>query len=426
MSLFLSIKEQKFKSFLRIINQSSFYKKKLENYTLHTLSLNELSSLPFTTKGDLLSVSPYDLIGVDFSEIAHYHESSGTTGKSSSSWFTLEDLKTAGKQLNQMGVELNEKDLVLIRFPFALSCTAFLMQNACTQASAGMLPVSSRSTITPYMKVLELTRKLNVTVFAGLARELEFLIEAARMTGLSVQEAFPNLRAACVAGELLGEQRKKYLEKILGVPVYGFYGSTETANIASMCKHGVMHISEEDFLIEVLDEHTKTPLKLGSKGLLCITTLSHQGSPLLRYINEDIVTVKDANCSCGHLGREIVVHGRAKERISNSSENVLEALDIHEAVYSLEKVPLIWRVIEEEGSLCAIFEYGERPLLDAEKEIIESELSRKLNISVIVKIAENGELIDPQDLVKNTISLKPVYIKPAMYKQKKWELNTTI
>jgi phenylacetate-CoA ligase len=417
------VREQKFARLLEAKNQSLFYTKKLETYNLNNVSLNDLPSLPLTTKEDLRLAEPYDLVGVAVSEIAHYHESSGTTGISSSSWFTLEDLQTAGSQLNQMGVNLTDEDLVLIRFPFALSCTAFLMQQACMQASAGMVPASSRNTITPYVKVLELMQKLNVSVFAGLARELEYLIETAKMMGLSMQEAFPNLRAACVAGELLGDQRKKYLESKLGVPVYGFYGSTETANIASMCEYGIMHISEEDFIIEVLNEQTKMPEKTGEKGLLAVTTLSHQGSPMLRYVNEDIVTVKETNCRCGHSGRQIIVHGRAKERIVNSKGTILEALDIHEAVYRLAKVPLIWQIVESNEYLTALVDFGDEPLSATEIRNMEQHLTELLDLPVIVRMANKGELINRQLFTENTISLKPVYIKPQ---EKNSEVELTL
>jgi phenylacetate-CoA ligase len=40
----------------------------------------------------------------------------------------------------------------------------------------------------------------------------------------------------------------------MGVPVFNIYGSTETANIASMCEHGVLHVAEQDFVVEVLRE----------------------------------------------------------------------------------------------------------------------------------------------------------------------------
>lgn len=423
MSSILAVKEEKVKRLFQTIPQSAFYNKKFKNYNLSNLLLHDLSSLPLTTKADLLASSPYELMGVNFSEIAHYHESSGTTGKSSSSWFTQEDLKTAGKQLNQMGVKLTEEDLVLIRFPYALSCTAFLMQYACMEVSAGVVAASSRNTITPYVKVLELMQKLNITVFAGLARELEFLIETAKMLGLTVREAFPNLRAVCIAGELLGEQRKRYLEKEINVPVFGFYGSTETGNIASMCKSGKMHISEEDFVIEVLDEHTKEPLTTGEKGLLAVTTLSHQGSPLIRYVNEDIVTVKATNCDCGHDGREIVVHGRMKERIINTTGDSIEAVDIHEAIYALPKVPLIWQMIEEYNHLEAFIDYGDYTLSYTEKKRMEDQLSKQLNMPTKVRLADKDTLINRQQFIDEKVSLKPVYVKPLIENIKNRKLS---
>ncbi len=147
-------------------------------------------------------------------------------------------------------------------------------------------------------------------------------------------------------------------------------------------------------MIEVLNEQTKQPEKIGKKGLLAVTTLSHQGSPMLRYVNEDIVTVKETNCRCGHNGRQIIVHGRAKERIVNSKGTILEALDIHEAIYGLAKVPLIWQIVESNEYLTAIVDFGDDSLSVTEIRNMEQHLTELLDLPVIVRMSNICELIN--------------------------------
>lgn len=152
-----------------------------------------------------------------------------------------------GRQLKECGVRLTSEDLVLIRFPYAMALPAFLMQHAAWQTGAGVVPASGRTVVTPYPRVLSLMKHLSVTVLAGLPREMELLAEAARLGGSEPSKDFPALRAICVAGELMSDKRREHIEKLWSVPVFNMYGSTETANIATMCENGTMHIVELDF-----------------------------------------------------------------------------------------------------------------------------------------------------------------------------------
>lgn len=139
---------------------------------------------------------------------------------------------------------------------------------------------------------------------------MELLAEMARMLGLNANGDFPSLRAIYVTGELLGERRREHIERQWGVPVFNIYGSTETANIASICEHSLMHVVEQDFVIEVLSEDGFGLAVSGERGIAAITTLSHQASALLRYLNEDVISVEHGLCTCGRTGSKLVHYKR--------------------------------------------------------------------------------------------------------------------
>lgn len=401
-------RERKFKDLLARIIQSPLYKEKLSRYNLNGVELEQIQTLPLTTKDDLRKAGPFGYLAVEIKEVAQYHESTGTTGEPSSSWFTLEDLRTGGKQLMECGVRLTAEDLVLIRFPYAMSLPAFLMQQAAWHTGAGVVPASGRTVVTPYPRVLQLMERLRVTVAAGLPREFELLAETARLIGLTPGKNFPALRAICIAGELTSDKRKEHIEKLWGVPVFNMYGSTETANIATMCEYGAMHIVERDFFVEVLHEDGSGPNVQGERGFAAITTLSHQGSPLLRYFNEDIITVEHSVCACGRTGGKLAHYGRSKDRL-RIGDIVLDAVDLHEAVYSLSPAPDAWKVLEQE--------YGLHFLLDSHnsekwsEEAVRSHLSGKLRVPVTLEIVGDSRLLDRAELVKNVPSIKPVYLQ---------------
>ncbi|MCR2808003.1 phenylacetate--CoA ligase family protein [Paenibacillus soyae] len=401
-------REAKFGGLMSRLQRSPLYQMKLRNHSSRHAWIDRIQELPLTTKEDLRQAGTFGHLAVDRKQVAQYFESTGTTGEPSASWFTAEDLTTGGRQLAACGVGLTEDDLVLIRFPYALALPAFLMQQAASQTGAGVVPASSRTVVSKYPRVLELLRRLQVSVMAGLPREMELLAETARLQELEPTRHFPALRAICVAGELLGASRKRHIEKLWGVPVFNMYGSTETANIATMCEYGSMHIVEEDFVVEVLQEDGGGPIAPGVRGFAAITTLSHQGSPLLRYFNGDVISVDPPGCSCGRETAKLTHYGRGKERI-RLGEAVLDALDIQEAVYSLSPAPDAWRAIELENGLHFVLDSH----LSAEwdEDDIRSVLSDALRVPVSVEVVGDGFLLDRASLLDNTPSTKPVYIQ---------------
>ncbi|MFD0672352.1 AMP-binding protein [Cohnella sp. GCM10027633] len=408
MSNLIEERERKLKDLLSRITQSPLYREKLTGRDTANIGFADMRKLPLTTKEELRKAGSFGYLAVDAEEVAQYHESFGTTGEPSASWFTAEDLETGGRQLKECGVNLAANDLVLVRFPYAMSLPAFLMQQACRQTGAGIVPASGRTTVTPYPRVLGLMKRLGVTVLAGLPREMELLAETSRLLGEQPCAEYPALRAICVAGELMSDARRAHIERLWGVPAFNLYGSTETANIAVMCEHGVMHVAERDFIVEVLDADGVTPVPDGQRGFAAITTLSHRASPLLRYFNEDIVSMAPSRCLCGRAGAALTHYGRSKDRIVFGT-TTLDAGNIQEAVYSLVPAPDAWRVIERERGLHVLIDSHRSAewSIDAAK----AQLAGMLRVPVTLEVAADGVLLGREELLHNEPSKKPVYIE---------------
>ncbi|GKU77246.1 phenylacetate--CoA ligase family protein [Paenibacillus sp. L3-i20] len=399
------IHSNRFRHLMKRITNSPLYRNKLCDIDLEDMTLEDIRRLPVTTKSELREAGQWGILAASKEEIAQYHESSGSSGIPSIAWFTRNDLVQGGSQLRRTGSGLTSHDLVLNRFPYALALPAFLIQEAAWQAGAGIVPSSSRNTITHYPKVLELIGQLECTIIAGLPREMELLAETARLLGFDCAQAFPNLRAIWVAGELFADARKRHVEKLWGVPVYNFFGSTETGNIATMCSHGRLHISEEDFYLELLELNSTNPINHSEIGQLLVTTLSHEGSPLLRYVNEDLVTFNAEACLCGHTGRVLTHHGRVKDMIQ-IDDTRLTAKDIHEGIYSLTNVPAAWNCRQLGGGLEIHMDMSDSSW---NKKETEEHLASSWGLGVSV-VDQTGMLLDRTRLVQRDSSLKPVYI----------------
>jgi phenylacetate-CoA ligase len=390
------------------LKKSPLYQKKLKPMDWESLASGELMGIPLTTKEDLIQAGPYGLLAADIKDIGMYFETSGTNGKPSTSWFTHQDLETGGRQIGRTAEGMLPSDLVVNRFPYALSLPAHLVQSAARLAGAGVVPMSGRTPMTPYPKVLELLVKLQGSLLIGLPREMELLAEVATMMGLDFQRDIPALRGIWVAGEMLVDERRKHMESLWGVPVYNMYGSTETANISTMCEYGSMHIAEEDFLIEILQDDLGEYVSAGNKGRAVITTLSHQGSPVIRYLNGDILSIHNEPCPCGRSERILKHYGRYEDR-SPIGAKLHDPYSIHQAIFSLPNIPLAWTAYRREESIHFEVEF-QKDTTSGELECREW-LCHKLQGSVSVEIKKHGMLLDREQLMDYPVSTKPKYIQ---------------
>lgn len=241
---------------LQLCRTSTFYKTRIPQQPLS--SLEDLKNIPLTTKEDLRNHSPFGLLSVPRHELYQYHESSGTTGTPVSSWFTKEDVQDNAREIAESGVRFNVNDTVLVRFPYALSAAAHMIHAAAQLNGACVVPAGGRTNVTPFPKVIDLMRRLEVTVLACLSLQAVMIAETAEMMGIRPGRDFPHLRAICVAGEPLTGGRRKLLEEIWGVPVFDIYGMTEIGTAVVDCEYFQPHSLDDYFVIELLDEELNT------------------------------------------------------------------------------------------------------------------------------------------------------------------------
>ncbi len=81
------------------------------------------------------------------------------------------------------------------------------------------------------------------------------------------------------------------IEQKLCLLAIDIYGLTEIIGpgVAMECEHQTgLHINEDHFYPEIIDPATGKVLPDGKKGELVITTLTKEGTPVLRYRTRDI------------------------------------------------------------------------------------------------------------------------------------------
>lgn len=122
--------------------------------------------------------------------------------------------------------------------------------------------------------------------------------------------------------EMLYDWQRDQMRRVFGCPVMNEYGGCEITAMAYECPSGFLHLSHENWVVEVLDEKGES-VPDGQEGLLTATSLCFRALPLIRYQNGDVV-VKQSGLACGcgrHQGLPYLV------RVVGRSTDVLLRAD---------------------------------------------------------------------------------------------------
>jgi phenylacetate-CoA ligase len=189
--------------------------------------------------------------------------------------------------------------------------------------------------------------------------------------------------------------------------------------VAMECeRHAGLHINEDHFFPEVIDPETGQVLPDGQKGELVITTLTKDGTPVLRYRTRDITYLDHAPCACGRTtARMHRVLGRTDDMLIIRGVNVFPS-QIEEVILKVEGVePHYQLIVERHGQLDDLevqVEMNERMFSDEIKNLehmertIEAELYATLNIHTRVR------LVEPKSIARSEGKAKRIIDKRAL------------
>ncbi|MGW6580461.1 phenylacetate--CoA ligase family protein [Streptomyces globisporus] len=289
--------------------QSPFYRKRFGDGAAPA-SRGDFEDLGLTSKQDLRDAYPFGMLAVPRGELATYHESSGTAGSPTPSYYTEADWTDLAERYARKWVSIEPDDVFLVRTPYALMITGHLAHAAARTRGATVVPGDNRSLAMPYSRVVRVLHDLGVSLTWSMPTETLLWAAAARAAGLVPNRDFSSLRALFVGGEPLSPARRARISEIWGVPVVEEYGSTETGSLAGECPEGHLHLWADRAVFEVFDPRTGA-LSASGAGQLVVTPLYRQAMPLLRYNLEDNVEVSLDPCPCGWRLPTVRVLGRS-------------------------------------------------------------------------------------------------------------------
>lgn len=182
-----------------------------------------------------------------------------------------------------------------------------------------------------------------------------------RFTSYTAKANVPRQVRMLLAGERLVEEDRRYLSDYWRGGVYNIYGSEETDGLAAECEfHRGMHILEHSFVLELLSEgKTIDWSRPGDyEGELVITSLYHQGTPLVRYRLGDLVRVHRGpqRCECGNFNPTLEILGKSEEVVQLFDAARLSLCQLDVALRSALHREVYFQLLVEDGQQAPFLE----------------------------------------------------------------------
>jgi len=384
----------------RVYKNIPFYKQRMDEQGIKPTDIQDIADIekfPFTTKEDMRQVYPFKLLAVDMEEIVEVHTSSGTTGKPVVDAYTRKDIDIWSEVMARtlaMG-DTSKKDIVQNAYGYGLFTGGLGVHYGARLIGANVIPISGGNT----KRQLLIMQDFQSTVLTCTPSYSLLLAEVGRADGMDFAKL--PLRVGLLGAEPWSDGMRKEIEANLHLKAMDIYGLTEIIGpgVASECSYqDGMHIFDDHFYPEIIDPETGKRLPDGEKGELVITTLTKEGTPVLRYRTRDITYLRRDPCKCGRTSvRMHRLFGRTDDMLIIRGVNVFPS-QIEEVLLQLEGVEPHYQIlVDRKGQLDSIevkVEMNENIFSDEIKNLsalevkIEEALYSALNIHARVKLAE--------------------------------------
>lgn len=402
----------------RIYDHVPFYRKKLQEKGIEPgdiRSVDQLKSLPFTTKEDLRANYPFGLFTVPRSDVVRIHASSGTTGKPTVVGYTQRDIDTwaevVAQSLTMAGI--HRGDTIQIAYGYGPFTGGLGLHYGAERVGATVIPISSGNT----RKQLQFMTDFNATVLACTPSYAAHLGECILKEGIPADAI--KLRTGVFGAEPWTNELRREIERLLNIKAYDIYGLSEVigpgVSMECECQCG-NHIFEDHFIPEIIDPETLEPVPDGEMGELVFTTVSKEAMPLLRYRTRDLTRLHREKCDCGRtLVRMEKCLGRSDDMLIIRGVNVFPSQVESVLMEMSETSPHYQLIVRREKNLDTLevlVEIDEKNWSDSIRELegirqrIDHNIKSLLGISAIIRLVEPHSIERSEGKAKRIIDYR--------------------
>ncbi|KYK34413.1 MAG: hypothetical protein AYK22_05375 [Thermoplasmatales archaeon SG8-52-3] len=249
---------------------------------------------------------------------------------------------------------------------------------------------------------LEIIREYKPNIFADVSSRVFFLTNQLKKL-CELKEL--GIKKFLIGAEPTPNSMRKNIEESWGADVFIGYGITEIGLLmAGECeiKQG-MHLSELNFLTEIVDPETGEQLEDGEIGEIIYTTYNREGMPLVRYNSHDMGRIIPGLCDCGLPLKRIEIKGRTDDLIPIGAGDNLFIKMFDEALFKIPEISEYQVIFDKKDNKDLI-------TIVAESTVLTDLISNKI-INAVMKMPE----------IKNGMDKSKTVAKPVV---KLVKLNT--
>ncbi|WP_235880354.1 glycosyltransferase [Polyangium aurulentum] len=326
-----AVAEASFQSMLEALRHAEkhvpFYRKRFAEYGVsvdRVQSPEDLASFPVLTKDDVRKHGAELVADTHREAKLHLSATSGSTGQPMRFYYDHRtyELRVAGMMRSNRwaGADFGDKELHIWSRSFGDVPKKEMYKRAVHTAVLRQKYISAFDLRLDKMDdMIREIAEYEPRVIISYSTPLYMLARYALERGIQL----PQPRGIITSAERLFQPQREAIERAFGAPVFDRYGCREVMLIASECeKHDGMHINAENVYVEIC--RGDKPAPAGTPGVVVVTDLRNRATPLIRYRNEDVATLKKGACACGRglplLGS---LEGRVLDMIVGSDGHIV-------------------------------------------------------------------------------------------------------
>ncbi|KXH82092.1 phenylacetate--CoA ligase family protein [Sporosarcina sp. HYO08] len=310
----------------KVYKHVNFYKQKFEELGVtpkDIKSLDDISKLPFTIKGDLRDNYPFGLFAVSQDEIVRLHASSGTSGKPTVVGYTRNDIDNWAEVVARAVVSAGGRkgDIFHNTYGYGLFTGGIGVHYGVEKLGAAVVPISGGNTERQVMLIDDFKPR-------GISGTPSYIMTVAeKMKDMGINPRETSIEYGIFGAEPWSEEMRHRLEETFDLKAVDIYGLSEIIGpgVSIECHEAQdgLHIQEDHFYVEVIDPKTLEAVAEGEEGELVITSLTKEAFPVIRYRTGDIASITREKCKCGRTTTRMSrIKGRTDDMIILRGVNV--------------------------------------------------------------------------------------------------------
>lgn len=404
------------KSIRYAYDTSPFYHKLFKKYHVKPSdikSFKDMNKIPFTNPEDLQD-DPKSFFSVPENKFVKVFTTAGTTGKPKKVYFTKKDLNclvSSAETGMQLMYNITHRDVIRISFDEGYGMEVWGNRYCLDRAFGriGAMTISmGKLAVEDELKIL---REYKPTILTDTSSRINYLTnEMKKIYNLETL----GINKILIGAEPTPNAMRKNIENTWNADAFIGYGLTEIGLLSGgECeKKQGMHLSEIDFLTEVVDPKTGEQVEDGEIGELIFTTYDREGMPLIRYRSHDLGKIIPEMCSCGLPLKRIEIKGRTDDMIPVGSGDNLYSRNFDDVLFGISEVADYQVIFDRKNG-------KDHLTVIVETELIKETIRKKIFDAVInIPRIKNGVFVSKTiekpkvELVKqNTLNRKSIKAK---------------